>query len=73
MQSHRNEASNAQIAHQSSMTRIHELLTRLQVGVDAKLIPTSETLHWGHAGDAKRIEVALQELCDRVFHEGEYA
>lgn len=73
MQLHRYEASNAQVAHQASMVRIHELLARLQVGVDAELTPSSGTLHWGHAGDAKSIEATLQHLCDRVFREGEYA
>ncbi len=73
MQLHRNEATNAQVAHQASMTRIHELLARLQMGVDTELTPTTGELHWGHAGDAKSIEAALQQIYDRIFREGEYA
>lgn len=30
-------------------------------------------LNWGHAEDARSIEATLQQLCERVFREGEYA
>ena len=73
MQLHHYEGSNAQFVHQTSMARIHELLARLKVGVDAELTPSAGALHWGHAGDAKSIEATLKHLCDRVFREGEYA
>jgi hypothetical protein len=45
MQLHHYEVSNAQVAYQTSMARIHELLARLQMGVDVELTPGAGTLH----------------------------
>ena len=68
-----NMVTDAHHAHREAMEQIHQLLTRLQMGVDAQLTPASEALHWGHAGDAQRVASSLRQLSDQVFREGEYA
>ena len=56
-----------------NLTEISAILARLQSAVDDHLEIAPEGVNWGHVGDTAQIASQLQEICDRLFHEGEYA
>ncbi len=50
------------------------LVERIQVAIaNHDLAPDPEAITWGTVGDMERVRHDLQEICDYLFNEGEYA
>jgi len=60
-------------AYVLKVAKIDALLKRLQGACDDHFFNDPDKIGWGHVGDLGTIEIGLQELNDKVFHEGEYA
>lgn len=59
--------------YKQSMQSIDSMMKRLRRDSAKMFTDNPNTVHWGHVGDMKRIEIKVKELCDLVFKEGEYA
>jgi hypothetical protein len=60
-------------AYLQKNARIAEMIERLKSASDDHFYNDPDNINWNHVGDLGMIETSLQELNDRVFHEGEYA
>ncbi|MDE3017082.1 MAG: hypothetical protein KGI29_09235 [Pseudomonadota bacterium] len=56
-----------------SMRAIEAMMKRLRNDSAKMFTDNPKTVHWGHVGDMRRIEIKVKELSDLVFQEGEYA
>ena len=52
---------------------IKESLAKLQAASDEHFYADADNIHWGHVGTLASIDNDIKSICDRVFHEGEYA
>ena len=61
-----------------SVAEVRKLLDRLSNAAKDDFVSTfakaeNDRIHYGHVGDLDAMKVALRQLSDRVFNEGEYA
>ena len=56
-----------------SMAAVDATLKRISTAKATMFAHDPNTVHWGHVGDMRRIELKLKELSDFIFNEGEYA
>jgi len=56
-----------------SIIKTKEMLQRLTAASKKNFSTDPNKANWGELSDIKRIEIALKEICDSVFNEGEFA